>query len=237
MSILHWFRVLITTWSQFLTYLFSNSPNFHCRFLIWNKREGGRERRREGGREGWREGGREGEREREREGGREGGNCKLARFGAVLQNARPVYHYDTVIEAVMCLRWAETWEVSLSTNAQRRSLKSCVQRQFYTVHSKVRTTIWGSREQIAAHRPRYQSLLSIYRCWLRRSIGKRLTRCLVPSRSSSIRDSRALRTRAQLPRVALQEPGKKRLWRRQAHSRVFLPVVWLFERISILLSL
>ena len=28
----------------------------------------------------------------------------------------------------------------------------------------------------------------------------------------------ALRTRAQLPRVALQEPGKKRLWRRQARD-------------------
>ena len=44
--------------------------------------------------------------------------------------------------------------------------------------------------------------------------------CLVPSRSSSIRDSRALalRTRAQLSRVALQEPGKKRLWRRQTHN-------------------
>ena len=48
-----------------------------------------------------------------------------------------------------------------------------------------------------------------------------LKTCLVPSRSSSIRASRvckpslALRTHAQLSRVTLQEPEKKRLWRRQ----------------------
>ena len=36
--------------------------------------------------------------------------------------------------------------------------------------------------------------------------------------SPSHQPSLALRTRAQLPRVALQEPGKKRLWRRQLSS-------------------